>query len=186
MRSLYATATCRREESDDGPPRFRTDAGRKFSIEHPGLQAVLKRLVDARPASVSVLELRDALGDDVSDDEAAAMLDGLHGNAAVEFTSQPHCCTRIVGERPCASRLARHQSADGLVTNAAHRPVSLDDAFQRQLLPLLDGTRTVHELALALRKRLTPDKPISDAEWDSLVRDQLARLADRGLLESAS
>jgi len=31
---------------------------------------------------------------------------------------------------------------------------------------------------------LTPDKPISDAQWDALVRDQLSRLADRGLLES--
>ncbi len=185
LRSLYATATCSREESDNGPPRFRTDPGRRFSVEHPGLRIVLERLVDARPASVSVSDLRGALRDDVSDDEAAAMLDGLFRNAAVEFTSHPFCCTRTVGERPRASRLVRYQSADGHVANAAHRSVSLENAFERHLLQLLDGTRTVSELTSMLRKRLTPDKPISDAEWDALVRDQLSNLADRGLLESA-
>ena len=184
LQPLYVTATCCREDSEDGAPRFRNDPGRRFSVEHPGLQNALERLVDARPASISVAQLRDVLGNDVADDEAAAMFDSLFRNASVEFTSHPFCCTLDIDERPYASRLVRYQSAAGTVTSAAHRPVGLSNTLEKYLLQLLDGTHTVRQLITSLRQRLTPDKPITDAQWDALVRGHLSRLANVGLLRS--
>lgn len=183
LQPLYVTATCCREESEDGVPRYRNDPGRTFLAEHPGLQNALECLVDARPGSISVVQLRDVLGSGVADDEAAAMLDSLLRNAAVEFTSHPFCCTLDMGERPFASRLARYQSTDGTVTSAAHRPVGLSNTLEQYLLQLLDGTRTVPQLIMSLQQRLTPDEPISDAQWDTLVRTHLSRLAKMGLLQ---
>lgn len=184
MQPLYVTATCRRADSEDGVPRFRNDPGREFSIEHPGLQHALKCLVDTRPASIPVTQLRNILGTDVADDEAAAMFDSLLRNAAVEFTSHPFCCTLDIGERPYASRLVRYQAADGTVTSTAHRPVGLGNTLERHLLQLLDGTHTVPQLISSLRQRLAPDEPLSDAQWDTLVRGHLSRLAKLGLLQS--
>src|ERR1035437_7195840 len=56
-------------------------------------------------------------------------------------------CQETVTERPRASRLARYQAAGGdNVTNACHIPVELDP-IARQLVRLLDGTRTHDEVA---------------------------------------
>ncbi len=59
-------------------------------------------------------------------------------------------CEETVTERPRASRLARYQasSADS-VTSACHIPVELD-VIARQLIRLLDGTRTHEEIAREL------------------------------------
>ncbi len=182
LRSLYVSATCCHTDSSDDVPRFKTDPGRIFSVNHSGMRAVLDSLVDAHPCSVSVAKLRKIMGNDVTEKEMAVMFDGLHRNAAVEFTSHPFCCTRNDGKRPYASKLVRSQALDGLLTTAAHRPFRLNDTFARHLLHLLDGTRTVPALISLLKKRLTPDLAISDVEWDRLVRDHLAKLADLGLL----
>jgi len=183
MQTLHVAATCNREESDDGTPRFRTDPGLRFSAGHPGMAAILNSLVDARPASIPVNELRRTLGEDVAEGEVAAMLSGLQHAAAVEFVSTPRRCTPTVGDRPRASGLVRYQARSDLVTSAAHRPVRLRDAFERHLVQLLDGEHTVPELTALIRTRLKPDQPISDAKWDTLVRGRLEWLVRRGLLE---
>lgn len=182
LRPLYAAATCSRRDPIDGTPTFRTDPGQVFSVQHEGLRGILDRLVEARPTSVPVLHLLDILGGDVTDGEAAAMLSGLLHSAALEFTSHPFHCTTHAGERPCASNLARYQAASGLVTNAVHRPVRIQDPVEQHLLPLLDGTCRMPELVALLQKRLTPGKPLSEAEWHALVEDRLAHLARQGLL----
>ena len=183
LRSLYVNATCRRaDSSSDGVPQFKTDPGRVLSVKHPRLRAVLDSLVEARPGSISVAQLREILGNDVTKKAVAVMFDGLHRNAAVEFTSHPFCCTQNVGERPYASKFVRSRALDGLLTTGAHRPVRLNDTFARHLLHLLDGTRTVSVLIALLQKRLTPDPAISEKEWGGLVREHLAKLADFGLL----
>ncbi|MCX6631793.1 MAG: methyltransferase regulatory domain-containing protein, partial [Candidatus Solibacter sp.] len=59
-------------------------------------------------------------------------------------------CQETVTERPRASRLARYQAASGdNVTSACHIRVQLD-AIARQLVRLLDGSRTHDELACEL------------------------------------
>ena len=182
LRPLYAAATCSRRDPIDGVPAFRTDPGQVFSVQHEGFRGILDRLVEARPTSVPVSHLLDILGGDVADSDAAAMLSGLLHSAALEFTSHPFHCTTHAGERPCASNLARHQAASGLVTNAVHRPVGIQDPVEQHLLPLLDGTYARPELVALLQKRLTPGEPLGEAEWIALVEDRLAHLASQGLL----
>lgn len=59
-------------------------------------------------------------------------------------------CEEGVSSRPRASRLARFQARDSrVVVNLCHREVELDE-IGRQLLLLLDGTRSMEELARTL------------------------------------
>lgn len=183
IKSLYVTATCRRADSEGDVQRFVTDPGRSFSIDHPGLLRVLNCLTDARPASVPVTQIRELLGCETTDGEVVEMLLQLLGNTVLEFTSDPFPCTTQVAERPCTSTLVRHQSLEGVVSNSVHAPISLSDVVDRHLLHLLDGSRTIPELGRLMRDRLQPDKPIDDAQWESLIRTHLERLAKQGLLE---
>jgi hypothetical protein len=173
---------CKRVEPKDGVPQFRTDPGRQFSMEHPGLLSVIERLVDARPMSVSLEEFRQILGNNVEDDETTAMFEDLLRNAVLQFTTHPNACSREIRKHPFASDLVRYQSTSGIVTNAYHRPIRIGNPFEQQLLGLLDGTHTVAELTIMLRKRLKADKPISDTEWNTLVCQHLGRLYELGLL----
>jgi SAM-dependent methyltransferase len=182
LRKLYAHAMCKRVEPKDGVSQFRTDPGRQFSIEHPELLSVIERLVDARPMSVSLEEFREILGNSVGDDEATAMFEDLLRNAVLQFTTHPNACSREMRKHPFASDLVRYQSTSGIVTSAYHRPIRLENPFEQQLLGLLDGTHTVTELTVMLRKRLKADKPISDTEWKTLVCQHLGRLHELGLL----
>ncbi len=180
---LFVSATSNRRESEDGVVRFQTDSGRTFSVEHPGLQAVLESLVDSRPASMSMRRFRDQLGCDMRGRDADASLESLLQSGAIELTAHPFQSTRVVTARPYATRLARYESATGFATSAAHRPVSLtNDVFARNLLQLLDGTRTVPELVKLLQGRLSSDTAASESDWEKLVREHLSRLADFGLL----
>jgi methyltransferase-like protein len=181
--SLNVTATCRHHDSRNGVVSFRSDPGRVFSVEHAALRKALDRLVMERPRSLSVGQILSVLGTDVSDDQAAHMIDSLLRNAAIELTAHPCLCTLEIAERPYVSRLVRYQSRHGTVTNAAHRPFGLVNAFEQHLVSLLDGTRTVSELIDELKHSLTPDKPVSDAEYEKLVRGQLQRLVGAGLLQ---
>lgn len=183
MRSLRVMALCQIEPSEDNVRYFKTKSGRRFTMDHSGLLAVLDRLVAACPESVPLSEIRDILGDRVSDDQAVEMIEALLNGSVIEFTVDDNRCTRTVEERPFASRLVRHQSERGFASNASHRAVRIDNPFNQQLIPLLDGRSTVPELASLLRERLSTDKPISDTEWEVLVREQLSRIADMGLLE---
>ena len=81
-------------DNPDGAVRFKTDPGRVFSVDHAGLSAVLDCLVDASPGSLSVVQLLKIMGSDVTREAMAAMFDGLHRNAAVEFTSHPFGCVK--------------------------------------------------------------------------------------------
>ncbi|MGB5985181.1 MAG: class I SAM-dependent methyltransferase, partial [Desulfobacterales bacterium] len=177
LEPLYATATCRRSESKEEQGCFVTHAGRRFHTDHEGLNRILACLIDASPASVSIHQLRTLLGQNVTDPEAGQVFDDLLRGAALEVTVNPRECIRDPGPRPYASRLVRYQSAGGMVTSAAHRPVRLENPFERYLLGLLDGTRTVAEIIPKMRKKLRPSSPIEDDRWNQLVEEHLIRLS---------
>lgn len=183
FRSLYVTATCKHAESDGDKLCFVTDSGRRLHTEHSELGMILKRIVNARPASLAVENLRKDIGRSVTDKEIAVMLDTLLRNSASEFTTHPHDCNPNIGERPYAPRLVRFQCSSGLVTSGAHRPVRLENVFERQLLGMLDGTRRLPELISSMQKKLRCGNPIDDTEWEVLVLKHLARLAQLGLLK---
>ena len=182
LQTLYVSATCTRTDSEEKQHSFVTKAGRRFNVEHPGLAFMLDRLVDAGPGSVVISKIRQWLGDQVTDAGAADILASLVRSAAVEMTTHPFPCTTRVNARPFASPLVRYQCQAGLVTNAVHQPVRLERAFERQLLALLDGSRDVPELIALLRKRLRPDPPLNNTQWQEQINTHLARLAELGLL----
>ncbi len=186
MRSLHVMTRCQFDEAEDSDCHFKTKSGRRFKLEHSGLKLLLKRLIDAYPESVPVGEVFDLLGASVTDDQVVEMLEDLLNGSAIEFIADANHCSRTVDERPFSSRLVRYQAEQGFATSSAHSTIRIDNPFDQQLLSLLNGSRTVSEITAMLRERLTVDKPISDAEWETLVRDQLSRFAHHGLLEMDS
>jgi methyltransferase-like protein len=101
----------------------------------------------------------------------------------------------VAGERPQASRLARVQIRHGMrVTNQRHAAVEIKDVMGRNLLELLDGTRTRAELVEELESRIKSgaikldaggELPSREAILDSLpvgLENSLAGLAASALL----
>ena len=89
-------------------------------------------------------------------------------------------CQETVTERPRASHLARYQVDLGsAVTSACHIPVELD-AIARQLVRLLDGTRTHEEIA---RELAEIDGAPSLEDVRRHLPGSLEWLAGMGLLE---
>lgn len=97
-----------------------------------------------------------------------------------QFHVHDFACQRTAGERPVASRLARHQARDSKrVANVRHGLVELDESG-RQLLLLLDGTRDRQAIARDL-SQLEGAPPIE--ELRRALPDSLAWMAGMGLLE---
>ncbi len=80
----------------------------------------------------------------------------LYSRGLVEAVIQPHAhLTTTVTDRPKISAVARHQALNtsGPVTNLRHTPIEVD-GFIRQVMSLLDGTRTRDEIVSTLAKRV--------------------------------
>ena len=98
----------------------------------------------------------------------------------------PHLVTTL-SARPQASAVARHQAEIGAqVTNLRHAGVPQDD-FMRSLLPLVDGTRTIADLAAEVGG-LSPARE-GETGWSdrglrpqAVVTDALRQLARNALL----
>jgi hypothetical protein len=97
--------------------------------------------------------------------------------SAVSHANEP-------GERPCAHALARLQanSPNWVVSGARHVAMDLD-APGRMLLGMLDGSRTLDELAAAMQQTLAAqglDMPL--ATVGELTQQQLWLFAHQGVL----
>ena len=97
----------------------------------------------------------------------------------VELHAAPSPYTVEVGQQPEASKVARLQAARGpQVTNLRHENVTLTEEA-RQLLTLLDGTRTHDALVSIVSSREAP------ARAQDRLRTALAQLARQALLMRA-
>jgi hypothetical protein len=117
---------------------------------------------------------------------AAARANMLHLHA------EPPAANDAAGERPLASAFARRQAAASpIVTNLRHTTIRLDGALH-PFLPLLDGQRSVAELApelerlLAEQARQDPAAEFSPAPSQAVAmartQQALAALARMGLI----
>jgi methyltransferase-like protein len=110
----------------------------------------------------------------------------VHG-APQAFVAEP-------GERPAASPLARRQAAAGdIVTNRKHQAIRLDH-FDRLVVRLLDGTRTMSELveflagavASGQMAAIENNQPVPEQRLPTFLRDSLEhslrRLGDSAVL----
>lgn len=99
----------------------------------------------------------------------------LHGNV-------PHYA-ETVSERPVASPLARLQLQSGpFATTLLHTTKRFDDEPSRQLIRLLDGTRTRAELASELGAAFPTDQQPAPAALRASLDQNLERLAKGALL----
>lgn len=154
------------------------------------LQTLLDVLGEASPQRLAFGELtarvRARVGPETWERGQPEAFTRLVYGAARAGAVMPHAhaprLATVPGERPRASLLARLEAELGnLVTSLCHDSVELDDAVARQLLLLLDGSRSRAQLIDALGDRLSGE----DAAGPEATLDRhLNLLAKLALLEA--
>ena len=139
-----------------------------LTTSDPVVKAAMQQLREVWPMSIPFLELaaiaRSRIGGRMSVMQTDAMSPAtLHlagtmlrcyGTSQIDLRTTRPGFTLQISERPLASPLARTQAEAGLpVTDRQHGSPPLDD-FQRQLLVLLDGTRSRTDLLEALTQKV--------------------------------
>jgi methyltransferase-like protein len=187
---LYSTA----------PEQFETPSKLGINTPDPIVKAALCVLSDAWPRAIAFDEVRRQARLRVNskrpDDPAVAAQDALAlgravltayaggSNSLMELWLTPPRFTTEISHRPSASPLARLQAVSGpQVTNRRHQTLGVSE-FDRQLLPLLDGTRDRAELRNSLVQNFKKGKlslsregkPITDP---GLARDLLTQTLDQ-------
>jgi hypothetical protein len=175
--SLWANGTFEyAQEVEEGRDAhvFRPPRGGKVATDSEGLAAALQRIAQAYPKSVCL----DEFG---KDGELLTALTHLFISGALEFTTAPFPCAASISERPRANHLSRLQASHGAsqVTTLRHTLIELKDASSRQFLGLLNGTRTVEDLAGEMKKASN----ISLSKARDKARAGLAAFIRVGLLE---
>lgn len=167
-------------DEDPEARTFLTPEGFSMTTSEPLVQAAMSTLGDAWPRSVEFPALlaraREAAGPEAPSELVAARLRSVLLQAylarIVMFAGCPPPVSGELGERPTVSPLARAQKAAGLpaLSSLLHANVRLDGELEADALELLDGTRTVVEVAAALD--VAPEQ----------VTECVERLASVGLL----
>ena len=197
LRRFRQTLLCREEvRLDRNPPLERMD---RFWFSAPArdieggqieglhgvrisaLQAAVKQVTGALgetyPLPLGFEELVPYAG---SREALREILMALVTGGFADFHVYDFPCEDTVTQRPQASRLVRYQAARSrYLTSAPHHIVELDEVTC-QLVPLLDGTRTLRQLArelAALAHGATP------AQIEDALPGALGWLARQGLLE---
>ena len=113
----------------------------RFQVDDATLQGVVERLSRAWPTALPIAGL-------VDDEARLGPLLRMYWSGAIELHSAPGPFSTEIGERPCASPLARLQaSRGGRVTTLRHVAVDIGDATGLSFIAGLDGRRTVGQIA---------------------------------------
>jgi hypothetical protein len=183
----------------NAPVVFAAQNGNKFGIGNALTSAALLHLVERWPESVPFGALHEAAqraagaqgGTDGGLEKLGVELLQLYAAGIVELRAWDPGPSASVSERPVASPLARLQARRGSeMATLLHQPLHLD-AFERALVPLLDGNRDLATLADALAAngigaasqsggRATVRSVAGDAI--TTLRNALRRLAKAGVL----
>ncbi|WP_156967989.1 methyltransferase domain-containing protein [Methylosinus sp. PW1] len=128
-----------------GEYAFKTAGKGEVSTRDEPFGAAMRRLGEAYPRALAI--------DEIAPEPAArsALLRLFAGNMA-RLATEPFPVGRNPGAKPFANPLARAQARLGLgsVTSYRHSQVALEGDDTRRFLDLLDGTRTVDDLARAM------------------------------------
>lgn len=176
---------------------FVNPAGNAFPVAYPAMKAAAMILSAAYPGALAYSDLLAATRRELTEYGVAANVD----EAAFRMALFPLVMTHGVmpsvaadshgsepGDRPRAHALARLQAASPgwVVSGARHVALDLDEPG-RILLGLLDGRRTIDELAVILQGAL------ADAGWDvspetvrAMTHRQLWLFARQGLMTKSS
>jgi methyltransferase-like protein len=147
--SSPARAGSRSPDLREGVPElFRGPRGSALETDCAAAKIALCRLSEIWPQALRFPELPP--GSDTGR-LAEVLLQGYRVGLLELHTLPPQFAT-AAGERPVASPLARLQVQDGpVVTTLRHTLVELDDAIDRRVLQLLDGTRNREALIEEVR-----------------------------------
>jgi len=149
----------------------------RIAPSHEPVRNVAAALGEVYPLPLTFEELIPYAGGESS---LRLVLAGMVLGGFADFHVYPFPCQETVSSLPSASRLAKFQAMDSpRVTNACFRPVELDEVA-RQLLQLLDGTRSHRQIAEDLAR--VPGAPPLE-EIDRCLPASLEWLARATLLE---
>jgi methyltransferase-like protein len=171
------------------PLQFEYPNGGSMSTNHPLAKAAMSHLGQVWPQALPFSELlptaRALAQRDTSDSEATLEEDSnwlsdmvvrLYAANFLELYVQAPAFVTKVSARPVSSPLARAQVEQGSsVTNLRHSSVEVEDEAARQLLLLLDGTRTREQLLAELRQRANSGEITVESLEANL--DRLGKLA---------
>lgn len=167
---------------------FATPDGCSVTTSEPAVLAALHALAACWPAALEFPELvRRSIGETdgppgLATSRLRAILLEACAARVVHLHSTAPPVSQAAGERPLASPLARAQCAVGLpvVSSLLHANARLEGELERQLLPLLDGTRTRRALRVALSPRAADEDGPTPSSTE--IESALARFASLGLL----
>lgn len=172
---------------------FINPAGNRFAVALPAMKAAAMALSAAYPNALAYSDLIAAARKMLAEYGVAGSVEETVFRDALFQLVMAHCVMPSVsalwyanepGGRPCADALARLQanSPNWVVSGARH--VALDlDAPGRTLLGMLDGSRTVDELAALMRQTLADQgMALSPATVGELTLRQLWLFARQGVL----
>jgi SAM-dependent methyltransferase len=173
--------------------RFRNPAGNSFLVTLPAMKAAAMALSAAYPGALAYPDLLASARQVMAEFGVAADVDEAAFREALFQLVMSHgvmptlaaaAYANVPGERPCAHALARLQAStpNWVVSGARHVAMDLDPAG-RALLALLDGSRTIDELAALMHAMLVGQGlDLPQADVAELTRQQLWRFARQGLL----
>lgn len=160
--------------------QFKRHDGESLRVEHPLTKAALLYLGSRYPDAVAFDALAAVARETVAAQGGARHADesghlfgelfSLFLHEAVGASTRAETYPQH-GDRPKASALARAQAAAGLghVATARHTTLSLDE-LAVHLMGLLDGTRTLDDLARSLTEAIGKD-PRQLPQWRELSKD---------------
>ena len=163
---------------------FRGARGAALKTDYAPAQAALRRLGEVWPRS---LPFTDLLACARADNPAvlAEILFGAYSAGLIDLHLHPPRFTPSAGERPAASPLARLQVLNGSrVTSLRHTTVELEDAVDRCLVFLMDGSRGRAQLVAGVEAFLRSHTAGAGEQLTSASLDaRLERLARQALLQ---
>ena len=144
---------------------------------HDAVRNVAAALGEVYPLPLTFAELIPYAGSPAA---LRDILTGMVSGGFADFHVYRFPCQETVSPKPAASRLARYQAAQSRrVANACFRVVELDEVA-RQLVQLLDGSRTHRQIAEDLAR--TPGAPPME-QIERYLPSSLEWLAHAALLE---
>ncbi len=155
--------------------------GGSIRLQDPAALTALRKIISAWPVAISVSELINNLsmsGTTLKQNEniIEVLINGIFANL-IEVRSSTGYSTNLLAERPIASKLARQQAlTKQSVTTLLHHSISIDNN-ERELLILLDGTRTLLEVSEVIIRK----NPELNSNW---IKRALFKFLKEGLLQS--
>jgi hypothetical protein len=173
--------------------RFINPAGNTFPIAQPALKAAAVALSAAYPGALAYSDVLTAVRQMLAEYGVAGTVDEAAFRDVLFQLVMAHCVMPTVsavsyadepGERPRAHALARQQAntPNWVVSGARHVAMDLD-APGRILLGMLDGSRTIDELAAVMQQTLAAqglEMPLETV--GELTRQKLWLFVRQGLL----